>query len=199
MSRAAFALLGVAGAGLLGLVIWEATSLRAGDQDLPAATRRQDKADARSSPAEPFAGSAQQWAATTLARPLFSRTRRPPPDSGAGAGAGLNGLPRLTGILITEGGKRAIFAPESGKPIRAEEGGRVGQYVVQSIGAGRVTVAGPEGVRDLHLASDPKLRQSASAVVNQIRPVPNPGLPIPQPPARPFTAPAGAPSGSVGQ
>jgi hypothetical protein len=67
--------------------------------------------------------------------------------------AGPAGLPRLAGVIVGPEGKTVIFAAAGGgAPILAHEGGQVGAYQVQSIGAGEVTVRGPEGVRVLRPA-----------------------------------------------
>jgi hypothetical protein len=82
------------------------------------------------------------WVATILARPLFSRSRRPP----AIAAETRPGLPRLSGITISPAGKRAIFAPAGGKPIIAREGDHVGVFTIRSISADRVIITGPGGI-----------------------------------------------------
>ena len=84
-----------------------------------------------------------------LARPLFAATRRPPPAASIAA-KGPAALPRLTAVLVSRRGKTVIFAggPDI-KPISLGEGGRIGTYVVQSIGAGQATLLGPDGVRIL--------------------------------------------------
>lgn len=92
--------------------------------------------------------------ATVLARPLFRPDRRPPAAPGAAAGKAAE-LPRLTGIMIDGGGRRAIFADDR-KPVVATEGDRVGVYMVQAIAPGQVTVYGPDGQRVLRPSFDPK-------------------------------------------
>ena len=80
-----------------------------------------------------------------LNRPLFNPDRRPAAGS---AGDGPANLPRLTAVLVSNRGKTAIFAAGAdGKPVTLSEGGRVGDYTVRAIGAGQVTVAGPEGMQ----------------------------------------------------
>lgn len=97
-----------------------------------------------------------QWAATSLARPLFSPLRRLPAASPATPGAAAPSLPRMAGVVITASGRRAIFATKNGtKPLVVGEGGQVGAFTVQSIRAGQVTVLGPEGERVLKPAFDP--------------------------------------------
>lgn len=94
-------------------------------------------------------GRVDGWVGTILARPLFSPSRRP---AATAAAPGPGGLPRLAGVIVGPEGKTVIFAAGEGAPILAHEGGQVGAYRVQSIGAGEVTVRGPEGVRVLRPA-----------------------------------------------
>jgi hypothetical protein len=79
------------------------------------------------------------WLHEILARPLFSPTRRP-------VGTAVNGLPRLTGIVVTGSERIAIFAaPANEHPIVARAGAHVGAYEVQTIADSGVTVVGPGG------------------------------------------------------
>ncbi len=96
------------------------------------------------------------WVATILARPLFSRNRRPSAERVAEASA-TEGLPRLTGIAVSPAGRSAIFAGSSpgGKPIVVGEGGSVGAYTVRSIRPDQVQVEGPGGTRTVAPAFDP--------------------------------------------
>jgi general secretion pathway protein N len=94
-----------------------------------------------------------QRVATILARPLFSPDRRPIGASGEAE----PGLARLTGIMLTAGGKAAIFAgPSDGQPVVVSEGGHLGRYELAAIDADGVTVIGPDGQRVLHPTFDPK-------------------------------------------
>lgn len=123
----------------------------------------------------------QEWVATILARPLFSPVRRPAPTSAGGA-SGPGDLARLTGVLVSRSEKHAIFAAEGGKPIVADEGTRIGAYVVRTIEPGQVTVAGPTGERVLQPTYDPKARE-AGQPASPPRPVPPRTLPqTPGPP-----------------
>jgi len=77
-----------------------------------------------------------------LARPVFSPDRRP---IGAAARS-VAGLSRLTGIVVTDGRRVAIFAaPAGGRPVVAEEGTHLNAYEVKTISDSSVTVVGPEG------------------------------------------------------
>jgi hypothetical protein len=89
------------------------------------------------------------WADTVLGRPLFTVGRRPPKSSGGGHLAANTGLPRLAGIMITPQGKRAIFAPDGGKPLVVAEGGALDDATVRTIKRDRVVVTGPKGEQTL--------------------------------------------------
>jgi general secretion pathway protein N len=104
------------------------------------------------------------WVRDILARPLFSRDRRPtPPLARSGGDTVLTSLPRLTGVLVGAFGRNAIFAGESGgKPLVIEEGGHLGPYTVKAIEPGRVTVAGPEGERQLEPSFDANARRAVA-------------------------------------
>ncbi len=91
-----------------------------------------------------------------LARPLFSPGRRPAAQAAAAPPAAVAPLPRMTGVIVTPAGRRAIFVNGAGKPTVVTEGERIGAYAVQSIEAGRVTLAGPDGQRVVATAFDPK-------------------------------------------
>jgi hypothetical protein len=93
-----------------------------------------------------------EWVAAILARPLFSPDRRPPSEAAvAAAGSQTSeGLPRLTGVIVSPAGRSAIFANEGGRPLVVTEGGRVNAWMVRAIDIGTVQVSGPGGARDLH-------------------------------------------------
>jgi len=84
-----------------------------------------------------------EWVSTILGRPLFSPDRRP--SSTAAAVAGLPGLPRLSGIMISPFGRSAIFAADGAKPLVIQEGTRVAGYTVKAIEATQVLLVGPNG------------------------------------------------------
>ncbi|MGD0108333.1 MAG: hypothetical protein ABSC06_30490 [Rhodopila sp.] len=87
-----------------------------------------------------------------LARPLFSPDRRPV----ASAVQTVRGLPRLTGIVITDSRQFAIFAaPAGGHVTVVEVGARVGSYEVRAITDTGVTLTGPEGTTLLRPIFDP--------------------------------------------
>lgn len=90
----------------------------------------------------------QSWVATILARPLFSRDRRPV-EAAAAVAAVAESLPRLTGITVSPAGRHAIFATPGSKPLVASVGDRVAGFTLQSIEPAGVTVVGPNGPRVL--------------------------------------------------
>lgn len=125
------------------------------------------------------------WAAISLARPLFSPNRRP----AALATGPADGTPRLSGILVTPAGRRAIFAGADGKPVVVGEGAAVGRYQVGSIAAGQVVLLGADGSRTLRPSFDP------NRVVTTPPPTATPLLPAPfaPPPAPPAPGPGSLP------
>jgi hypothetical protein len=133
------------------------------------------------------------WVATALARPLFSRDRKPTPvETKAGTGSALTSLPRLTGVVVGPFGRTAIFAgAENAKPIAVSLGKTLGPYTVEAIEPGRVTVNGPEGERTVTLAADPATRQTLLAEMPQ-------APPPPQQAAAAGTLPGGVPGAATG-
>jgi hypothetical protein len=88
------------------------------------------------------ARAAADWAATELARPLFSISRKPPRVEASAGTAAAPDAARLSGILIGSFGKRAIFAPEGGgKPLVLGEGAAINESVIRSIEPGQVVLA----------------------------------------------------------
>jgi hypothetical protein len=82
------------------------------------------------------------WAASTLARPLFSISRRPPKVEARAGPSAAPDQARLAGILIGRFGRRAIFAPEGGgKPLVLGEGAPINESVIRSIEPSQVVLA----------------------------------------------------------
>lgn len=99
----------------------------------------------------------KQFVATTLARPLFSATRRPPEaESDGHTDASLNDL-RLTGILIMPDQHFAIFAKSDGKPLVRSEGEMISDWRVDAIATQSITLSGPTGTTTLEPKADPNL------------------------------------------
>jgi hypothetical protein len=105
-------------------------------------------------PARTAADRLRRWVADSLARPLFVPDRRPSPQASAIADT-VGGWPRLSGIMVTSGDRRAIFAgPSGGKPDVVAEGTKLGRYLVQSISVGEVVLIGPDGRHSLRPTFD---------------------------------------------
>jgi hypothetical protein len=82
-----------------------------------------------------------QLAARAVARPLFSPTRRPPSPP-AVQGRIRAEPPRLSGVLSWPGGNSAIFQSDKAPhPTIVGEGSTLGEWTVQTIAAGTVTVS----------------------------------------------------------
>jgi hypothetical protein len=135
-------------AAALGAVIaWEVQGWRdsyPADADVPTRVPEMARAMPR---LDPDAG-AEGWAATVLARPLFSQSRRPdaaPADPVAHATDSV----RLAGVVTGPSGKRAIFSSKDTKPVIAVEGSRIGDFVVRSIEPNHVVVEAESGLRTL--------------------------------------------------
>ncbi len=152
MSRLLPLLLGLLAAVLIAVITLELSDPEAGSgAALPVAAPRRVAAG-QPVPAIDTAGHVPQWAATILARPLFSHGRRPPAAqqvAGVAAAAPLQ-MPRLTGVLVSSSSRSAFFAGAAGgRATVVGEGAKIGRYTVQRIEAGQVTVGGPEGTRVL--------------------------------------------------
>jgi len=127
------------------------------------------------------------WLKTALARPLFSRDRRPT-DEEPNTGTRLGSLPRLTGVVIGPFGERAIFAAtDGGRPTVLAVGKTLGEYTVEKIEPSGVTVSGPEGRHQVSLGADAKERRDMAAEMPRPAPAPVPAQ------ARPGQAPAQPP------
>ena len=147
MSRIAILVLGALALLLGGVIALEsAPGPLGGTAPLPA--------DAiRPGPVAPSGGGIRQvqdWVDTILARPLFLPSRRPP-ASVAGVSPSGPGFPRLTGIVIVQQQREAIFVvPGKTQPVVVRAGSRLDGVLIQSIGAGWVMVvdaAGPRMIR----------------------------------------------------
>ena len=134
--------------------------------------------------------SAESRAKPLLARPLFSPTRRPAEKAvqDASTPGPAAPLPRLAGVIVTPGGRWAIFAASGGKPATLREGDRLNGFVVQDIRPGHVSL---RGMRDVRLVVPTR---GQAAPVQMPVPVGLPGFPLqlprsalgtPQPPSRP--------------
>jgi hypothetical protein len=144
MSRAAMTLATLA-VVLTGLVMTELIIPVGNNGDEPAGL----KTPQINSQVASASNSATGLVAAILARPLFRSDRKPAPGDTRGMTSGAPAdLPRLTGILMTDNERRAIFQP-AGKerPIVVVEGETVGNWRVDQIAVDAVILSGPGGTR----------------------------------------------------
>ena len=120
----------------------------------------------------------EELAATALARPLFSSTRRPPQDAPSGAAPDDLTDARLTGIVTTPGHRIAIFAVSGDKPLKVAEGDAVSGWRIESITPREVSLSGPSGTKTLQPKLDPNLASQPGQP-----PIGQPGVRVPTPPA----------------
>ncbi len=125
--------------------------------------------------------------ATSLTRPLFSPTRRPPETGNDGPNAGGIADKRLTGIVITPDRQLAIFAVNGAKPLMLSEGESVDGWRVETIAPQEVSLISPNGTQTLRPKPDPN-------AVRQVRfhPPGNAAARPPAVPARSFPPPGPA-------
>lgn len=133
---------------------------------------------------------------TTLARPLFSAARRPPPPAPVEpeptADPEPGPVPRLAGIVGEQGGWRALFQPGGdAKPILVGPGADVAGWHVEAIASDGVTLsAGGDSSRVVVPKPDPDWNAGGSmgdGAVSVVAPppaaepaaVPSPGRPQP--------------------
>ena len=159
----------------------------------------------------------EELVATTLERPLFTATRRPPDRVLANPTAGPE-LPnlRLTGVLIEPEHHIAIFAMPGTKPLVRSEGESVNEWRLDTIAPREVTLVGPTGSTTLEPKTDPNIVRSAQPQPQaQPQPLPQamraasttgqpigvatrPPLPLPAAaPPRPLPLPSARPPGPV--
>jgi hypothetical protein len=93
-----------------------------------------------------------------VARPLFAPSRREQAAAAKVGNVAVAEPPRLSGLIFSPNGARAIFAREGGGATVAEDGSRMGSYVVKSITHEMVLLTGPGGERVLRIAYDPRNR-----------------------------------------
>jgi hypothetical protein len=109
--------------------------------------------------------------AVLLARPLFSRDRRP----AIAAPQAVTPLPRLSGIMVTGTRRYAIFAPDRGAAIIAAEGSSVGGFRISEITARLVIAVGPNGAMTLRTRYEAAGDSAGAAIVTGPVPVVLPG------------------------
>jgi hypothetical protein len=86
------------------------------------------------------------WQDTILARPLFRPDRKPLPATPEASVP----MPRLTAIVMTGSGARAIFVADDGKPVVVALGDKVNGWDVLTIGPDNVVLAGSYRRKTLH-------------------------------------------------
>jgi hypothetical protein len=184
-SRVPFLALALLASGLAVVIVLELESARgAREPSAVVAVRHPPKVQPRVASEDPE-DHTDAWLADVLARPLFSRDRKPtPPASKAGGSQTLAALPRLTGVVLGPFGRTAIFAGTDGaKAVVVNEGKTVGPYTVQSIRPGGVTVDGPQGEQRVSLGADAATRSALAAEIPRPpQPVMPPGIPGLPPP-----------------
>jgi general secretion pathway protein N len=117
--------------------------------------------------------------AATLARPLFSSTRRPPQSASTEAATDSDlADTRLAGIVTEPGRRTAIFAVNGDKPLRVAEGEAVSGWRIENITPREVSLSGPSGTKTLQPKMDPNLAPPPGQP-----PTGNAGGRIPTPPA----------------
>jgi hypothetical protein len=132
--------------GLITTIAWEAGAFSSAVATVP----RPPRAMANNPVMDQAPDRIPQWVAMILARPLFSPDRRPAAEAAGQAFGVSQGLPRLSGVLVSPSARTAIFARGDSKPIVVREGGRIDAYTVQSIEAGQVHLLGANGLLVLH-------------------------------------------------
>ena len=162
MTRATALLLSLA-AVLSAALVLEMVAGQDPDDDPPTRLAPPAAADAATAPASGTEGAGDdlgRLTRTILARPLFSPNRRLASHASTAAGdLVFNSLPRLAGVVVAPGGRRAIFAPAEGRPLVVPEGGHIGRYVVRAIMPGQVTLSDAEQqlvVRPSHAKGTPR-------------------------------------------
>jgi hypothetical protein len=120
------------------------------------------------------------WADAIDQRPLFTVGRRPPKLGHGPSSATGTSLPRLSGIMITPSGRRAIFMPDGGKPLTLAEGASLDDNTIRQIKPDRVVLTGPKGTTELRLSFDKQVRSlTTPAMAPFAQPGFTPGFPNP--------------------
>jgi hypothetical protein len=101
--------------------------------------------------------------AASLARPLFSSTRRPAAHANTAPPAGPDTAKlRLTGIVMEADRHVAIFAAEGRRPFVRAEGETINQWYLDQILPQQVVLSGPDGSLTMEMRGDPALTRSAT-------------------------------------
>ena len=177
--------------GLSGVIFFELQSGSAPSEAIPArrATTDQGQPAVQGNQRHPDPQQTAKDVATTLARPLFSPTRRPR-EAAKSVGATDPELSdvRLTGIVIEPDRRLAIFAVAGAKPRTLLLGEALNGWKIDSISPEEVALSGPGGTRTLQPKIDTKLVRQARL----------PAAPAqPQPAAAPRQAPGRPQAGAA--
>jgi len=127
--------------------------------------------------------------AVSLARPLFSATRRPSSGPAEPTPGDLGGN-RLAGIVIEPDRRLAIFVVTGGKPLTLAEGESVNGWQIENITPSEVSLIGRGGTKTLQPTLDPN--PPPRALLARATAVPQPAGPsgqAPVPGSRPGTPP----------
>jgi hypothetical protein len=156
------------------------------DGALPEAAPRANVAPAARQPPNPRVGELLE---TTLARPLFSSTRRPAQNASDHGTADTDlSDKRLAGIVTAPGHHIAIFAVKDAKPVILNEGENVSGWRIETIGPIEISLSGPGGNKTLRPEPDPTLAPPPGAVPPEVGAQPPaappaiPGLRLPRSP-----------------
>jgi hypothetical protein len=133
---------------LVATIVWESQNFS--ELDVPEAGERSITKSVAHAPAGPATKDvAQGWLTMSLERPLFRENRRPLQVSGDPASRA-DEPTRLTGVMTGPFGNRALFLTAGNpKPIVAQEGSHVGDFVVLSIEPGQAVIQSGETTRTL--------------------------------------------------
>jgi len=103
----------------------------------------------------------EDYTATLLDRPLFDPSRKPansPKPVVDDTNPGPSDLPRLAGIVIAPGTKRATFQNgQEDKPVTLSEGDDIAGWTIDQIALTGVTLTGPRGRQVLRPKYDPNV------------------------------------------
>jgi len=148
----------LAGCFVFGAIVL--TELRPADSEVIATTEMAIKPEVAPAERRRQSPRPDELLAITLARPLFSSTRRPASAANSDAAAD-NDLAdkRLTGIVTEPGKHLAIFAVNGAKPLTLTEGEMVDGWRIESITPLEVSLGGPGGNKTLQPKADPNLAQ----------------------------------------
>jgi hypothetical protein len=201
MTRAALlALLGVAALALLALIGVEFTVSPADQAETIVKAEPEQQAQPKPKLMNADRPRTNEWAAITLARPLFSVNRQPEsagPKTAVSADHATIDLPRLSGILVVGDQMQAMFQPLGDTPplvlvegqALGHEGEALADWRVEKISRTEVTLLSPMGETVL----EPKFDENA--------PPPPPPQPVLQrvPPPNASQLRGGPPIGQVNQ